>query len=184
MTTRPIWIALCTLTLAAALAAPAEAQKKRRRPGDGPGDGPEPSAEMIEKMRQKVRAAREWKLTEALELDQATADKLFPVIESFDDKFIAAMRDGHKLRRELRALLDGGKPADKDVNAIVDKMLDNQRAIWELNEKRFAAARKVLTAEQAAKALIVLPQIDQEIRKQIRQAKQKRRPAGASEDPF
>jgi hypothetical protein len=147
--------------------------------------------ERRERIRQRIRAARQWKLTEALELDEDTADKLFPILDSFDDKFVEAMGKGRELRRELRAALDS-KAGDSKVNGIVDGMLDNQRAIWKLNEKRFQAARKVLSAEQAAKALIVLPEVDRAIRRQMRKAMGKdgrgprgrRGHGGGFKDPF
>jgi Spy/CpxP family protein refolding chaperone len=164
--TRTRITALALLGAVALVLAPATAgaQKKKRKPAD---------AEQIErrrdKIKQKIRAMREWKLTEALELDEATANKLFPILDGYDEKFVAVMKKGGELRRKLRKNLDGNAK-DAAINGIVDDLLDNQREIWDLNEKRFKAARKVLSAEQAAKALIVLPQIDQAIRRQLRKA--------------
>lgn len=171
---RTILIAAVGLALAAPSAA--HAQKKKRPK--------EPTKEQREKIRQKIRAMREWKLTEALELDSDTADKLFPILDGFDEKFVKEMRHGRKLRQQLRKQVESSKPDDKKLDKLVDQMLDNQRAIWELNEKRFEAARKVLSAEQAAKALIVLPQIDHAIRREMHRAIEgRRRPFRGGEGP-
>lgn len=189
-TMRTILIAFVGLALIAP--ATADAQKKKRK--KAPAKQGELSKQRRAKIKQKIRALREWRLTEALELDSDTADKLFPILDSYDDKFGKAMRQGRKLRKQLRSQIESGKANDKQLDKIVDKMLDNQRTVWNLNEQRFKQARKVLTAEESAKVLIILPQIDHEIRRAMRKAldgrkgpfrgrKGRHRPRGF-DDPF
>ncbi len=169
-TMRTILIALVGLALLAPATADAQTkQRKQARAHKGDKSG-EMSRQRRDKIKQRIRAMREWKLTDALELDATTADKLFPILDSYDEKFVKVMRQGRKLRRQLRKQVESGNANDKQLDKIVDKMLSNQRAVWTLNEKRFKAARNVVAAEQAAKLLIVLPQIDHAIRRQMHKA--------------
>jgi len=180
--------------VALALLAPASADAQHKQRKRAPAKDGELSKEKRDQIKQKIRARREWKLTEALELDGATADKLFPILETYDEKFVTVMRQGRTLRQELRKQIEGKQPDDKQLDKTLDKMLDNQRSIWDLNEKRFKAVRKVLSAEQSAKALIVLPQIDHEIRRGMNKARdggeepvggrKGRRPPRDFKDPF
>ncbi|RMH41120.1 MAG: periplasmic heavy metal sensor [Deltaproteobacteria bacterium] len=169
-------VALLVAGVVAAAPAVSDAQTKRSRRKAAEPPAAQLTPEQRAKVRQRVRALRAWKLTEALNLDEATAAKLFPVLDSFDDKFVEAMREGAELRGRLRKAIEGGgRVDDAAVNRIVDAMLANQRRIWELNEQRFAAVRKVLSPVQAAKALVVLPQVDHAIRRHMREALERHR---------
>jgi Spy/CpxP family protein refolding chaperone len=124
----------------------------------------------LERIRQHISTMRAHRLTEALQLDEPTAGRLFALLGQYDDQFAQLLRQGGELRRELRAELSGGGADDAKVNRLIDGLLGNQRAMWKLQDDRFAAVRRVLTPAQAAKALIVLNEIDRAIGKQIRRA--------------
>jgi hypothetical protein len=185
MTKRNLPWGVCVLAVGLGLALPeaALAQPGKR--------GPDARAAKQAKLRQKLRAARAWKLTEELDLDEATAGKLFPVLNQFDDKFVKVMEHGAALRRELRKELDGGAARDARINEIINAMLENQRALWKLGEERFLAIRKHLSPAQAAKALVLLPEIDRAVQREIRKVMRRHRgepfggPHDAEEDsPF
>lgn len=124
-----------------------------------------------DKVRQRIRALRAWKLTEALDLDEDTAAKLFPIINGFDEKIEKVMKRHRKLKKKLKKALEDGDSAALDK--LIDQAVKQQRSLWNLQEKRFEAVRKVLTSEQAAKIFVVLPQIDRKIQKEIRRAARK-----------
>jgi len=134
------------------------------------------------KVRERIRALRAWRLTEALDLDEQTAAKLFPILGQFDAKFEKALQAQSALRAEARQELGQPAPDDKKLEAIVNRMLKQQREIWDLQEARFRAVRKVLTPAQSAKILIVLPEIDRTLHRQIRRAM--RGKAGEANAPF
>ncbi len=162
-------LAATAVFLSLALAAPQATAQPRRR------DRTADRADRMDRVRQRIRAAREWKLTDALELDEAQAARVFPILESFDDKFLAHMREGRRLRRALRQELASEAPDDRAIARLTDDLLAHQRAVWELNEARFRAVRKVLTPAQAAVALVLLPEIDRFIRGEIGKAFKQRR---------
>ena len=121
-----------------------------------------------EKIRTRIRALRAWKLTEALDLDEATAAKLFPLISDFDEKIEKVTKQNQVMKRKLKKAMD-----DQDaevIEALIEEAVAHQRSLWDLQEQRFQAVRKVLTSEQAAKIFVVLPEIDRKIHREIRRA--------------
>ena len=147
--------------LLAGFAASASAQ-----PG-GPGRAKETT---VERVKKRVRALRAYTLTEELGLDTESAGKLFPVLAKFDDDFDHLLGSRGQLTKALDGAGDFKDP--KAVDKLIDQMLANQRAVWELEEKRIAELRKVLTPAQTARLLVVLPTLERKIQRQLRNAAQ------------
>ncbi len=172
------WIRLLIVTvIATAVAAPAMA-----RPRNGARVA---QADRRDKVKKKLRTMRAYVLTDELGLDEATAAKLFPILADYDDEFEAVAKAGVALRTRAREAADKGD--DKALDTIIDEVVANQRKRWELDEARFKKLRKVLTTRQAARILVVLPEIDRKIlqggaqgraRRRARARGQARRPAG------
>jgi len=161
------------------------------RVAQAPGATP-PKAAKRKRLEGRIRALRVWRLTAALNLDEATATKLFPILHRYDGKFSALMRANAKERRQLRSLM-GTSGTDAQINAAINRMIKRQQQMWQLTRQRFAAMRRVLSAKRAAKLLVVLPRIDRQIRQEIRKAMRKhrrnrmrrrRRTGGPYRDPF
>jgi hypothetical protein len=133
------------------------------------------------RLRKRIRTMRAWKLSEALELDEATAARLFPILNRHDDKLAALAAENRKLRRQIREALASGA-GDEQLEALTDAMIAKQQALWTAQRERFAAVRKVLNAKQAARIFIVLPQIDRAIQRQLQRAR-RGRGARAGEPP-
>jgi len=124
------------------------------------------------RIEKRIRALRVWRLTEALNLDEKSAARVFPILRRFDRQFAALMRANAKDRRGLRPLM-AATGTDKQINAAINRMLKRQQQMWRLTKARFGAMRKVLSAKQSAKLLVVLPRIDRQIRGEIRKAMRK-----------
>lgn len=122
------------------------------------------------KVRERIRALRAWKITEALELDEKTAAKLFPILGTYDAKFEKAQQASSELRARTRAELEQPAPDLGKLDALVDQLMKQQREMWNLQEARFRAVRKVLSPAQTAELLIILPEIDRTLHRQIRRA--------------
>lgn len=123
-----------------------------------------------ERLRQRIRAMRAWYLTEQLALDDATAGQLFPLLGQFDDRIEELHRRGVQLRRSLRRQMAAAPPDRAALNQLVNDLLSHYEDLYRVQRDRFAAVRKVVTAEQSAKLLLILPQIDDAIRRQIQRA--------------
>jgi hypothetical protein len=136
-----------------------------------------------EKIKQRVRALRAYTLTEQLDLDEATAAKLFPALAKYDDEFDKLLLARADLQRRLEAA--GSVKDPKAVDKLVDEAVANQKALWATEEQRLVQLRKILTPAQTARVLVVLPAMERKIQNQLKRAAQKpagRAPGGGSAD--
>jgi hypothetical protein len=120
------------------------------------------------RVRQRIRALRVARLTEALDLDERTAARLFSILDRYDERFAGLTAELSERRHRLREALEGRSADGAALDALVDEMLARQRALFELQEQRYRDVRRVLTAEQAARLLVVLPELDRRLHREIR----------------
>jgi hypothetical protein len=150
---------LVALALAAGSAAAQPGRSAPARPGAGQADKAA--------LKKRIRAMRVWYLTEELELDDATAARLFPVLGKYDDQLEALQLEGARLRRELRQGLAGRRRGNPDSARLVDALLAHYDKVYQLQRDRIIAARKVLSPAQTGRLILVLPRVDNAIRRQI-----------------
>ncbi|MBL8623136.1 MAG: hypothetical protein JNK64_17600 [Myxococcales bacterium] len=158
---------LVGVLVVAGLVAPAEARPDRGGPQvaqKGPGNGGK-----RDKVKQRIRIMRAMVLTEQLDLDEATAGKLFPVLDKYDEVLAKLLAERAALRDKLATARTAHKAAD--ITAALDQLVANQRARWTAEEQRFADLRAVLTPEQAATLLDLLPEVDRKILRGLRGAR-------------
>lgn len=120
-----------------------------------------------EEIKKKIRTMRAYTLTDELGLDEATAGKLFPVLAKWDDVTDKLLAQRVELTKQLRG---AGQLAPKTADRLVDDAIANQRAFWDLEDKRLAEIRKILSPTQVAQLLVVLPQFERRIQNQLRKA--------------
>lgn len=120
-----------------------------------------------EKVRQRVKVMRAMVLAEELQLDEATAGRLAPVLDRFDGELVKLLAERAKLRAELRAAHDAGD--DRRIGEAIDRLVANQDARWDSERRRFAELRRLLSPRQAARLLDVLPEIDRRIMRRLRE---------------
>ena len=159
---------LLALVLLAAFAGPA-VTSAQPHPGKTK-ETKETKETKIERVKKRVRALRAYTLTEELGLDTEGAGTLFPVLARYDDEFDRLLAARGALTKALDGAgdLKDAKAADK----LIDQMLANQRTFWDLEEKRVAELRKILTPAQTARLLVVLPALERKIQNQLRHAAQ------------
>jgi hypothetical protein len=159
---------LIAITLAMALgvglATPAEVEAQPR-PG---------AKDKREKAKQRIRIMRALILSEELQLDEATAGKLAPILNRFDDEIAKLLQERAALRAELRDAEGAGD--DRRMDKAIDKLVANQDARWDTERRRFVDLRKLLSPRQTARLLDVLPEIDRRIMKGLRQHMAPQRP--------
>jgi hypothetical protein len=134
-----------------------------------------------ERVKKRVRALRAYTLTEELGLNEADAGKLFPVLAKFDDDFDRLLTE----RQQLQQQLDGASNLKdkRAIDKVIDQALANQRATWDVQDKRIAEIRKILTPAQVARMLIVLPALERRIQNQLRNAVGKMKNGGGGKRP-
>jgi hypothetical protein len=167
---------------------PAAGQGARGFPGAGRGDprdarGAAPIDEAQrearraahEKLRSEVldqmRAMRIYKLTEELKLDQATAATVFPILAQFDDRARVIGQERREIGREVfQQTREGAPPNEARLKELINKLLANQAKRSALDDERFKALRGALTPLQQAKLLLLLPRLEDDFRRRIRDA--------------
>jgi hypothetical protein len=182
--------ALSVLVVAAALLGGGRAAFAQPRRPAPPSDPPEsgeaaPGARTIrerktlrrEQIKKKIRAMRAYTLTEELALDEATAARLFPVLARYDDEIDKLLERRVEIQRKLRRADTVRDP--RAIDRTIDDAVANQRSFSELEDRRIAELRKILTPVQTARLLIVLPALERKIENQLRQAIVGRRGGGA-----
>jgi hypothetical protein len=166
----------------------------RRFPGAGRGDARDPRATgpideaqrearraAHEKLRAEVldqmRAMRIYKLTEELKLDQATAATVFPILAQFDDRARVIGQERREIGREVFQQTREGAPNEARLKELINKLLANQAKRSALDDERFKALRGALTPLQQAKLLLLLPKLEDDFRRRIRDAMEAQRRA-------
>lgn len=152
------WAAVVVTVLAFA-AGPAAAQPRR---------GGDPAQDRREAVKQKIRGLRAATLTDELNLDEKALSRLLPVLSKWDDVTEDLLKKRIDLLRRLETA-DQIKDA-KQIDRLVDEAIANQRAFWDLEDKRLAELRKILTPPQIARLMIVLPAFERRIQNQLRRA--------------
>ena len=162
-----VFLVACSLTLpvsAGAQPPPPEAAAK----------GKEPS-ESREALMERIRLVRMYAITEALDLDEATAAKLFPYLKDYDRKF----RELHKSKREhqkaLRVMVNEETYKDKKVTEHIRKLGDIEIEIAELRKEQTTGLDGILDSGQQAKFVMVQESLEHEIRKLIREHRREKR---------
>jgi Spy/CpxP family protein refolding chaperone len=132
--------------------------------------------EIRKEIKKKIAVMRAATLQQELNLDDATLAKILPVLSKWDDvteKLLIQRVDLTKRLKQADQLRD-----PKAIDRLVDDALANQRAFRDLEDKRLAELRRILTPAQTAKLLIVLPEFERKIMNQLRRAMNKRPGAG------
>ena len=160
------------ILVAAAVAVPAvtTAAPPGLTPSTEPAPAPGPGPARREAIKKRIRALRASTLIDELQLDETTAGKLFPIFGRFDDETEKLLQQRAELQRRLAAAND--LKDDKAIDRLLDDAIANQRAFWDLEDKRLAEVRKVLTPAQAARLVVVLPALERKIQNQLRRALQ------------
>lgn len=146
-----------------------------------PDFGKPPSKEQMEKVRERIETLRMWKLTKALDLDEKTSSRIFPILNRYDKKraeiqgsLMVGIKD---LREALKDKREG------QLKNIIDGIEHNHRTIQIINDEERTELKKVLTVEQQAKFIIFQQEFDHEIRKIIAETREKRSERLAKDRP-
>jgi hypothetical protein len=197
MLLRSLSSSLCAGLLAGVLAGAAFAAPDQGaaagKPGSaerGGGSGAAKSEAALEARRQaheklraevldQMRAMRMWKLTEELKLDQTAAATVFPILAQYDERARAIGKERREIGKEVFQQTKEGKPDEARLRELIKKLLANQMKRNALDQERFKALQPALTPLQQAKLLLLLPRVEDEFRRRIRDAMDAQRRAEA-----
>ena len=128
-----------------------------------------------QKMKERIELIKMWKLTEALDLDQETAAKLFPLMHEFDVK----QRQLHMNRGEtiklMREELKGETADSMALRALIKEFKKNEREMVDLRIERLDSMSEHLSDEQIAKMISLVPKFERGVRELLGDARQMRK---------
>jgi Spy/CpxP family protein refolding chaperone len=128
-----------------------------------------------ERMHEEMRIVRAAALTEALELDEATATKLFPYLRGFDVR----ADELHQQKRERRKALRGMVKTEEFDDDLIDEHLQALGEIdvelAQIRAEQLGGLDRILSAEQRVKFLMVQQKLEERVRQVIRRERRERR---------
>ena len=131
-----------------------------------------PTKQQRDRVRKRIETLKMWKLTKALDLDEASSAKIFPVLNRYDKKKAEIHQDLRKGMREMKISLKENKTEGlKNTLAMLE---EKHRALQNINDEEWAELKKVLTVEQQAKLILFRHEFDREVHKLIADAKDRR----------
>lgn len=161
MSARTVLLTLWLATpISAALAAP---------PGPPPGHSPAgPREGMREEVMNRIRTMRMIRITEELKPDEETAGKMFAILTRADDEERELWKQQRELYRQLRDAARVDKPDQAKLKALVDQIVAGHGRRATIEDEKIKALRRILSPVQAAKLVLLLPEIDHGIRRDLR----------------
>lgn len=125
--------------------------------------------------RRLIETVKIWKMTEALNLDEGQAAKLFPKLAQLEASRREFYRRQRTLRNELAELLRQHPPQDEEIKARLDQ-LDRAEADFRGREQAIKGGlRSILSPEQQARFALFEDRFDTEMRRTIQDLRQRRR---------
>jgi Spy/CpxP family protein refolding chaperone len=123
-----------------------------------------------DKVRDRIETLTMWKLIEALDLDQPTADKLLEIRH----RFLAQRKSLQKgLSEDFRAirkqLSDSSKTADEtELGRLLADIREKRQELQRLREQQYEDVSKVLTVRQRAQLVLFFKDFRHELRSSLR----------------
>lgn len=160
-------------------------------PPPGPQVNPpaRPAIARAQKIKERIRERRAFELTDALDLDPQTAARMAAVFARYDDQFDRLLAARVELQRKLAAAEQVKDP--KALEKLIDEAIANQHAFRDVEDHRLTELRTILTPQQTARLIVVLPQLEKRLQNQLQKAISKsnakprranRRPLGDDDD--
>ena len=158
------WIIATTIAVTAVFATIAVAQ-----PGPPDDMGMKRRHERRDKAetRERVEMMKMWKLTDALDLDQETAAKLFPLMNEYDSKIREIRKQRHETTKQMREELKKSEPDSAALRRMIDDFKKNELDTTDTKIKKFEDMSKLLSDVQAAKAILLIPKFERDMKKMI-----------------
>lgn len=130
--------------------------------------------EKMARVRDKICEMRMEKLKKYLGLDDKTWAQLAPMLENYREKKIEMRTALGNAIRELKRFLK--EKNETQMKAILSKLEQLQRDLYDLNQQEREEMKKILTVEQQAKYVVFRKNFAREIKGKIREARGKRGP--------
>jgi len=173
--TKPWTITLLLLALAIFLA---PGSTMAEGPHHGGGDAVEPHGEKRGEMMEKIRMMRMYALTEALELDEATAAKLFPYLRDKDREIMKLHEAKRAHRKAFRKMVKATSYDEKEVERRIAELFELDVQLAQARRDQAVGLKRILSVEQRAKFVLVSARFEDKVHGMIKEERKRRREHG------
>jgi Spy/CpxP family protein refolding chaperone len=132
----------------------------------------------------RIETFRMIRMTEALNLDEETAARVFSRLRPIDQKRWGLIQERSQLRREMKKATDAGKVDSRQLEGWRKSLRENQQALEKLGEEELKALEGLLTPEQQARYLLFRERFQEELKERIREARERRGDPSRRDRPF
>lgn len=147
-------------------------------PPHPPGEeGPPPpdDEETRERVEERIRIMRAWRLTEALELEEDVALQLFALLDDFDARMAPEQAALGENGQQLRSMLHDGSGADEEIATVLASIMETHLRLEQLRIDLIESSGAILSPRQQAALMLFLPDFDRQIREMVRETRRTRR---------
>ncbi len=113
-----------------------------------PGTPGPPEGRMRERVRERIKTIKVWKLTEELKLSQEQSEKFFPIYNRFFNRREEIEQEKRRVMEQLDELTAAEKPNEAEISKCLDKIDGMDQEIQQLKVKFRADLKNILTARQ------------------------------------
>ncbi len=128
-----------------------------------------------DRIEQRIQMMRVYALTDALELDEETATKLFPYLREGDEKMRALHREQKDAKKRLRDLVQSDDVDDATLDEIVGVLASTEIELTKARKAQFMGLKRILSPDQRAKFFVAQERFDREVRRRMREIRRERR---------
>ncbi len=134
-----------------------------------------PGPEKRERVEERIRMVRMWKLTDALDLTEERAAQIFPVLNRFERLRSELIRENHKAINKLRKALQADPVDEEGLTPLVNRIGETRRELLRIHDEEAAALKKFFSLEEQARYLLFQISFEREIHKIIAESKRGKR---------
>jgi predicted nucleic acid-binding Zn-ribbon protein len=116
----------------------------------GPGQGPGP---MREKIRERIKTIKIWRLTEAVELTSEQSEKFFPIYNKFQDAMENLEREKQETLQRLDSTTRDPESSDEDIRSLISQVGDFDRRSAEIRKAFSDDVSDVISIRQLGRLL-------------------------------
>lgn len=118
-------------------------------PGMGRDDGP-----MRQRVREKVKMIKIWRLTEAVGLTTEQSERFFPVYNKHQAEMENFEKENRDLLERIRQLTDNPNSGDSEIGAAMKDFKEHQHRAAQLQESFLSEISPILTVRQRGKLVV------------------------------
>ena len=107
-----------------------------------------PTKEQRDRVRKRIETLKMWKLTKALDIDESTSAKLFPLLNRYDKRKAEIHQNIRQGMREMRRSLEENRT--EGLQNTLAMLEENHKALQSINDEEWQEMKKILTTEQHA----------------------------------